>query len=153
MDKKIHACKYCSDSLQHEHEVRVPLQKTGVELLGRLDGLSHSAWQHQLLDFCKRVEEHRALQTWACQFLVFGHFKDRQHIKQWILKFLVLPIQHCIHQFTNQHPQLTLPVFDGGQLLVHSLVSGFGEGFSCGTIAVMDQVGRHHSVLDSENTQ
>lgn len=39
---------------------------------------------------------------------------------------------------------LTLSVFDGGQLLVHGLVCGFGEGFSCGTIAVMHQVRGHH---------
>lgn len=39
---------------------------------------------------------------------------------------------------------LTLPVFDGGQLLVHGLVCGLGEGFSCGTIAVMHQVRGHH---------
>lgn len=27
---------------------------------------------------------------------------------------------------------------------MHGLVCGFGKGFSCGTIAVMDQVGGHH---------
>lgn len=39
---------------------------------------------------------------------------------------------------------LTLSVFDGGQLLVHGLVSGFGKGFSGGTVAVVHQVGSHH---------
>lgn len=27
---------------------------------------------------------------------------------------------------------------------MHRLVRGLGEGFSCGAVAVMDQVGRHH---------
>lgn len=40
--------------------------------------------------------------------------------------------------------RLTLSVFDGGQLLVHGLVCGFGKSFSCGTITVMHQVGGDH---------
>lgn len=39
---------------------------------------------------------------------------------------------------------LTLSVLDGGQLLVHGLVCGFGKSFSCGTITVVHQVGGHH---------
>lgn len=39
--------------LEHEEKVWVPLQEVGVELLGGLDGLAHSTWQHQLLDLCK----------------------------------------------------------------------------------------------------
>lgn len=41
-------------SLEHEEQVRVPLQEVGVELLGGLDGLAHSARQHQLLDLCRQ---------------------------------------------------------------------------------------------------
>lgn len=40
--------------------------------------------------------------------------------------------------------QLTLSVLDGGQLLLHGLVRGFGEGFGGGTVAVVHQVGGHH---------
>lgn len=39
---------------------------------------------------------------------------------------------------------LTLSVFDGGQLLVHGLVCGFGKRFGGGAITVMHQVGGDH---------
>lgn len=50
------------------------------------------------------------------------------------------------NEFTNMQntEALTLSVFDGGQLLVHGLVSGFGEGLGGGTVAVVHQVGSHH---------
>lgn len=40
--------------------------------------------------------------------------------------------------------QLTLSALDGGQLLLHGLVRGFGEGFGGGTVTVVHQVGSHH---------
>lgn len=45
--------------LEHEEKVWVPLQEVGVQLLGGLNGFTHSTRQHQLLDLYKpTVESH-----------------------------------------------------------------------------------------------
>lgn len=49
--------------------------------------------------------------------------------------------------------QLTLSVLDGGQLLLHGLVRGFGEGFGGGAVAVVHQVGGHHPGRRKSKTQ
>lgn len=54
--------------LEHEEEVGVPLQEAGVELLGGLDGLAHSTWQHQLLDLCSSTEHRFTTRAACCVF-------------------------------------------------------------------------------------
>lgn len=43
------------DLLEHEEQVGIMFQQPRVEALGRLNGLTHPAFQHQLLDFCRET--------------------------------------------------------------------------------------------------
>lgn len=43
------------DLLEHEEQVGVVLQQPRVEALGCLNGFTYPAFQHQLLDFCRKA--------------------------------------------------------------------------------------------------
>ena len=65
--------------------------------------------------------------------------------------WIIIP-QLCHPSTIDVTSVLTLSVFDGGQLLVHGLVSRLGEGLGCGAVAVVHQVRGHHPDTNKQET-